>query len=129
MGKALELAPPEYVLPVGISYNDCFTQGNCSADILQQIYDAKMGLEIIYLKVIPPALEGQWVRLRVAGPGWSPANATTEHSSGGAQPYQRALLPLIAGEPRSEKPQGCPCARFDNVGRMLELVPGDDEGQ
>jgi hypothetical protein len=49
-----QLAAPEYVLPANIAYNPCFTQGNCGPTVLQQIYNAQMTLEIMYLGVTKP---------------------------------------------------------------------------
>ena len=138
----LELATPEYVLPAGIVYNNCFVQGNCPASILQQIYDAQMSLEIIYLKVVPPASGGEWVPLRMAGPAWSPSATVASHEMPDPSYEQSATpttiartpntllarhyayLPLIAGGQRQQEPDTCPCGWFDAQGRMLGLVPG-----
>jgi hypothetical protein len=129
MDKAVALAPPEYVLPAGISFNNCFTQGNCPASLLQQIYDAEMRLEIIYLKVVPPAYGGQWVSVQMAGPAWSPAATATESTVAAPQLDHTNFLPLIGGGTRKSKPRGCPCGLFDGAGRLLDLMPGDGSGQ
>ena len=138
-GHPLELATPEYILAAGIDYNDCFVQGNCPASILQQIHNARMSLEIIYLKVVGPASGGQWIPLRMAGPAWSPSSttvangqqdllalqsATTEPGPDAHQARYSSYLPLIAGGRRGQQePDDCPCGWFDAQGRMLGLVP------
>ena len=130
----LDLATPEYILPTGIAYNDCFVQGNCPPSILQQIYDAQMSLEIIYLKVIGPASGGQWIPLRMAGPAWSPSATSGAHESqdpsdkvpvisDALQARHRSFLPLIAGGQNKQEPDDCPCGWFDAQGRMLDLIP------
>jgi hypothetical protein len=138
-GEPLDLATPEYILPTGIAYNDCFVQGNCPAKILQQIHDAQMSLEIIYLKVVGPTSGGQWIPLRMAGPAWSPSSATSaggQQDSSGLQSATlkpahdlhqakfSSYLPLIAGGIQGrQEPDNCPCGWFDAQGRMLDLVP------
>jgi len=67
------LAPPEYVIPAGVPYNDCFTRGNCPGSVLEEIYEAQMELEITFLKVIRRVNNGAWVPVRFTGPAWSPS--------------------------------------------------------
>jgi hypothetical protein len=133
MGEPLALAPPEYVLPAGIAYDDCFVHGTCSPSTLQQIYDAVMNLEVIYLKVDGPPSGGQWVSLRLAGPAWSPSAAmgtndlgdpSYERSAapGASQTRYQSFLPVIGGGNRQES-IACPSGWFDAQGRMLDLHP------
>jgi hypothetical protein len=137
-----ELAPPEYVLPAGIAWNSCFTQGNCPPDVLSQIHDAVMSLEIVYLSVSKPASGGEWVPLQMAGPAWSPsslggsrvglnsvaAQGTSARAaiafSETSTPTNRIFLPFVSGGIREEPPAGCPCGWFDPLGRMLGFWPG-----
>jgi hypothetical protein len=148
-----QLAAPEYVLPANIAYNSCFTQGNCGPSVLQQIYDAQMTLEIMYLGVTKPVRGGQWVPLKMAGPSWSPSTrdraliapepAAQPVKDAGTAPgatrlpadphttffplvvksKQRTFLPLIVISALEEEPTGCPCGWFDNSGRMLGFWP------
>ncbi len=129
-----ELATPEYILPAVVAYDNCFVHGNCSASLLQQIYDAQMSLEIIYLKIVGPARGGQWVSLRLAGPAWSPSAASGAHEPQDPSSQQSATpdalqarhfsyLPFVAGERGKQEPVACPCGWFDVQGRMLDLVP------
>ncbi len=129
-----QLAPPEYVVPAGMAYNDCFTQGNCPLGILQQIYDTEMSLEIIYLKVFRVDTGGQWVPLQMAGPAWSPGAAlspTAQETSVQAseqitKPYQ-TFLPFLSNW-TEEVPGDCLCGWFDDLGRMLDYDPGTGTG-
>ncbi len=137
-----ELATLEYVLPAGIAWNSCFTQGNCPPNVLSQIHDAVMSLEIVYLSVSKPALGGEWVSLQMAGPAWSPSNlggsgegleivAAPDTSARAAIAFSetatdthRIFLPFVSGGSREEPPTGCPCGWFDPLGRMLGFWPG-----
>lgn len=134
-----DLAPPEYVLPQGIPYDPCFTQGNCPASVLDQIYSAEMTLEIIYLRVTKP-VQGQWIPVQVAGPGWSsldpyplpthqPDPEPVTDSNLGARDVltaasSRVFLPLLLDTEAEEIPDNCPCGWFDDLGRMLGFASG-----
>ncbi len=134
-----QLEAPEYVLPAGIAYNNCFTQGNCSSSILEQIYNTQMTLEIVYLSVTNPRVGGQWVPVKMAGPQWSPsaaasmlldwvpeqqlvqnANAMLDLNDVPTDTH-KAFLPLVSVS--EAKPSGCPCGWFDSLGRMLGFSP------
>jgi hypothetical protein len=135
----IELSAPEYLVPAGIPYNTCFTRGDCSDQILQQIYNAAMTLQIIYLSVNRPPSGVQWTPLRMAGSAWVPtaprSSSTTLSSLGqSAGPTNGPArtsststathwlyLPFVS---RAEEATGCPCGWFDSDGRMLDYVPG-----
>lgn len=141
MASPSELETPEYVLPAGISYNSCFTAGNCSSAVLQQIYDQQMMLEVVYLSIAKPTTGGQWVSLRMAGPAWSSSAAgaaltmsdPAQQLTSTEDPLQRTLagpldhrvfLPLVSTGIREEiPPVACPCGWFDVTGRMLGFSP------
>ena len=141
LGNPDQLEAPEYVLPAGIAYNNCFTQGNCSSSVLQQIYNAEMSLEIVYLAVDRPATGGAWLSLKMAGPRWSPAGlaivssasdrAWLDNGNANTTPLildsptatHRMFLPVIMSFTREEAPTGCPCGWFDDRGRMLGFWP------
>jgi hypothetical protein len=143
-GKPLELATPEYILPTGIPYNNCFVQGNCPPGLLQQIHETQMSLEIIYLKVIGPESGGQWIPLRMAGPAWSPSSLSSngeppegahdqtvpaEETPDAPGTRHFSYLPSISGGQEGQngqEPDACPCGWFDAQGRMLGLVPGTE---
>jgi len=125
-----QLAPPEYVIPAGIPYDNCFTQGNCPDGLLQRIYEAEMELEIVYLQVIRSTGEGQWVPVKMAGPAWQPSAASgpTTVTGGTLRPSvvptgtYSIFLPFVIME--GEEPTGCPCGWFDDLGRLLDFYPG-----
>ena len=153
MRSPSQLASPEFVLPDSIAYNPCFTRGNCGPSILQQIYNARMTLEIMYLSVTKPVRGGKWVPLKMAGPSWSPSvrdpaliapePAVPPVKNAGTSPgivrlpadphstffplvvksKQRTFLPVIVISDLEEEPTGCPCGWFDNSGRMLGFWP------
>ncbi len=129
-----DMEPPDYVVPVGMPYNDCFWQGNCSDSILQQIYDAEMSLKIIYLKVYHSETDGQWVPLRMAGPAWVPAAQTAAtipdasiQASVEITASYHYFIPFASFLPE-EVPGDCLCGWFDDLGRMLDYDPGTGIG-
>lgn len=137
----IELEAPEYVLAAGVAYDDCYTRGDCSATKLQQIYNATMPLEIIYLSVSKPPTGMQWTPLRMAGPAWSTSAVTSSeadlppaealvtsgdgqvHAPNSATARHYVYLPLLFTV-ELEELAGCPCGWFDDVGRMVDYVPG-----
>jgi hypothetical protein len=145
-----ELAAPEYVLPAGIPYNDCFTQGNCSPGVLEQIYNTEMMLDIVYLSVSEPQIPGNWLSLRFAGPAWTPSalpgvgpsGSTASppptigqegpirppgqlQDRGGMTDFAHVVyLPFVYDGPGPDEPIDCPCGWFDSLGRMLYYLPG-----
>jgi len=138
LGYPVALATPEYVIPAGVPYCECFTSPDgCSAAILEQIYETEMSLELIYLAVENPAGGGSRTPLRMAGPAWSPGALAAElagaDTSGagdpssatempGAAPY-RVWLPSVIKSPSDSEPAaGCSCGWFDQWGRMLDCI-------
>jgi len=136
LGEAVELAPPEYLVAVGVPHHECFTgEGDCPLAILQQIYVTEMSLEIIYLSVERPAAGGAWSPLRMAGPAWSPVVPAVEMAgidggvgqrqalSEGITPTHQVWLPSVARAPEVVDPNACPCGWFDRWGQMLDCIP------
>jgi hypothetical protein len=131
-----QLAPPEYILPAGIPYDNCFVAGNCSPAVLEQIHDAVMNLEIIYLSVTAIESTGQWVHLRFAGPQWpgaalvsvtgTRAEAEPRAASAAAPtPGWKLFLPIIWRQfVLPDPPGGIQAGWFDGLGRMLDFSSG-----
>lgn len=132
------LTPLEYIVPAGVAYNDCFLQGNCPTSILEQIHDAEMTLEIIYLSVETVGSEGQWTSIKMAGPAWSPSEIDSSGATlvvlttpadeeapktPGETPERPWTVFLPSLSKAMKQPTGCPCGRFDNAGRMLDYLP------
>jgi hypothetical protein len=139
MPSPTELAAPEYILPAGITYRDCFTTGTCSREVLDQIYNTSMTLEIVYLSIRNPRLDGEWISLEMAGPLWTPTASQTaapearfdslsgaDHLSLGIRDVPsddyKVYLPFVFADIQ-EVPTGCPCGWFDAMGRMLDFWP------
>jgi hypothetical protein len=131
-----QLAPPEYILPTGIPYNGCFVAGNCPPAVLEQIHDAVMNLEIIYLSVTAVEPTGQWVHTRFAGPKW-PGAALASVTDARTEPEPRLtpvsapalewklFLPVIWRQyVLPDPPGGIPAGWFDGFGRMLGFSSG-----
>lgn len=127
-----QLATPEYVVPAGVPYNSCFLTGNCEPAVLEQIYNTHMTLEIIYLRITPPA-SGEWIPVKMAGPAWNAAaldvaaDAFLPTSVPITAENHVAVLPVVyrstPTDPLPPPPAGCPCGWFDPLGRMLGLAP------
>jgi hypothetical protein len=129
LGARTALAPPEYVIPVGVAYDDCFTGGDCPQEVLEAIYDAVMEMEVFYLSVAPPAAPGRWVALNMTGPDWSPRGAVSARAGDGVPPQpswqgpagEHALFfPYIASTAPRPPSGDCPCGWFDDQGQMLD---------
>lgn len=141
MPPPVELAAPEYVIPAGMAYDSCFTQGNCPPTILEQIYHAEMVLDIFYLAMAMPQEAGEWIPLRMAGPRWQPSTTGGQSAPESLQPPSddggtlsglwseqvtaafAVYFPLVAGSSGPEDPGECPCGWFDSLGRMLYYHP------
>ncbi|MCB0062925.1 MAG: hypothetical protein KDE19_12455 [Caldilineaceae bacterium] len=71
--SAGRLAAPEYFVPTNIPYDPCMTNGNCSSDLLEQIYHAEMPMTIYYYRIVRIREGLERVPLRQVGPGWNTA--------------------------------------------------------
>jgi len=115
------LKVPEYVVPAGFPYHDCFTRGDCSNNILDAIYQTTMEISVVYLAVDPPYGDFQVVPLKMAGPAWSPVAAARNalspkaHNIGNFNVY----LPMVSSFPQAI---GCPCGVFTGYGRMVYYI-------
>ncbi len=134
-----QLAPLEYLIPAGVTYDPCFTQGNCPTGMLDQIYDTSMTLQVFYLSVTSSSAAGEWVPLKMAGPAWVPGlvgtpeepvavsgplaggEGTPAHALAGLLGGYHMYLPFIA-RLLPLPPPGCTCGWFDGTGRMLTYV-------
>ncbi len=147
------VASPEYFVPTGVAYNACMVSGNCSNELLDQIYRAEMTMTVYYYRVARVQEGLERFPLRQVGPDWQ-ANVANQAVTAVAdqrseQPLldqrseqslldqrseqpsldQRIYLPLLftAPAPPAELPDGdatgCPCGWFDGNGRMLDFIP------
>ncbi|HNS50866.1 MAG TPA: hypothetical protein PKO09_06755 [Anaerolineae bacterium] len=121
-----EMAPPEHIVPSGVAYHSCFTRGDCSTAILEQIHSAVMPMEIVYLSVDHPAA-GEWVPVKQAGPAWAPGAGGLDSKAAGIVEPARLLVvddavyfPLALFTAEGPPPQHCPSGWFDALGQMLD---------
>jgi len=129
------LAPPEYILPAGYRYDPCMTDGGCPAALLDQIYDAKMEMNVYYYKIERVANGLVRIPLRQVGSTGSPQDSTRlePNALDPTVPMAQAagqkviFLPLVFRQtpPETLPPDdntGCPCGWFDQNGRMLDFI-------
>lgn len=132
---------PEYFLPPGVEYHPCMTNGGCSADLLQKIYDTTYPLNLYFYKIERKTGGLQQIPLRAVGNTYTAttASATSDpegtfaHSAlmapptvvngGGYSTYLPLIIkPLPPAEP-DDPTMGCPCGWFDQEGRMWDFIP------
>ncbi|MEZ4733015.1 MAG: hypothetical protein R3E79_38455 [Caldilineaceae bacterium] len=127
----VRISTPEYFLPAGIPYNACMTDGGCSDNLLDQIYNATMELKVHYYKVDRIVDGLTRTPLRQVGPAWRPgrALAATQANATQANAKQEEMLYLpivftieetvnLPGDDTS----GCPCGWFTADGRMVDYI-------
>jgi len=126
VGPVTRLAVPEYVVPAGVQYHPCFTQGSCSAAILETIYKQVMSLEIVYLSVAPADGAVYATELRLAGPIWTTGQRSAPIILEAAEPELHAIrvdldqlvyVPVVFN--MTPPCRTYPCGWFDSLGRML----------
>jgi hypothetical protein len=124
LSSATKLAPPEYVLPSTLPFNECYTYGNCSNSVLQQICDAWMSLKVTYLAIYRPAEGTEHTPIKMAGPTWSLLTEVAEQPAAAGLDSTLATttvyLPLIS---KAERCAAYPCGWFTGTGRMLGYEP------
>jgi hypothetical protein len=123
------MTPPEFVVLPGTAYHACFKEGGCPASVLQDIYDRRATIKVVYLRVDPIYTGVQAIPLRMVDTNWHPGLAA-RRDAWGAQTLSppalrwpvRALLPLVL-TPRADRPPlpaERPLGFFDLVsGRMV----------
>lgn len=123
---------PEYVLPPGIAYNACMSNGGCSDALLSGLYNQTYKVTLHYYRIDRVAGSTlQRIPLRAVGNAWQgSAVAASVAIESPAQTSSRTFLPTIAGagasEPEpapSDDATGCPCGWFDAQGRMFDFIP------
>jgi hypothetical protein len=116
------VTPPEFFLPPGFSYDPCYERGDCSADLLQRIFDARTPLGIIYLNVQTRRQGTVAVPLRMADDPRRPA-AVAAFAPAQAGGDHTLYLPLIFSPPAAGGGE-FPVGVFDaESGRMVGYVP------
>lgn len=115
------LTPPEFVVLPGTPYNPCFKNGGCSNAVLQDIYDRRATIRVVYLKVEPLTSGMQPIPLRIADTNWIPGSQAILNYRWDATMTRRLSLPLIfTSQPMPVLPTERPLGFFDPIsGRMV----------
>lgn len=115
------LTPPEFVVLPGTPYDPCFKEGGCSNAVLQDIYERRATIRIVYLKVQPLMVGMQAIPLRIADTNWTPGSQAGLARRATTALTQRLLLPLVfTYRPTPLLPAERPLGFFDpNSGRMV----------
>jgi hypothetical protein len=127
---------PEFVIPPGVAYDDCFIFGTCSSDVLAEIYNTRASITLVYLSVSPPTSGCELIPLKFAGPYWAPGGENPASpapplspplggmkggaASGSAGMYT-VYLPALSKSPDLSQ---CPCGYFNAEGQMIGYVDG-----
>jgi hypothetical protein len=126
----------ELILPPGIAYQPCMTNGGCSDALLTQIFNHTYKAEVYFYKV-ERVKDGGLVQvpLKSVGNTYSPSATAQSDVSASEQPFTAPFLadhfvylPLILKAdppPPPDNPNVCPagCGWFDEYGQMLDFVP------
>jgi hypothetical protein len=114
---------PEFVIPPGVAYDDCFVFGTCSNDVLAEIYNASAPITLVYLSVSAPTSDCELVPLKFAGPYWAPgmggARPQASTAVSGSTGTHIVYLPLLFKSPDLSQ---CPCGYFNAEGQMIGYV-------
>jgi hypothetical protein len=104
------MTPPEFVVLPGTPYHACFEDGNCPASVLQDIYDRRATIKVVYLQVDPIYTGVQAIPLRMVASNWHPGLATSSDIWGSPAMSApalrwpvRTLLPLVL-TPHAHRP-------------------------
>jgi len=120
-----EFTAPEFVIPPGVPYDDCFVFGNCPKDVLEAIYHTSAPITLVYLSVSPPMSGCELVPLKFAGPYWTPSmeNPTppARMAANGSAGRYTIYLPALF---KSLDVSQCPCGYFNAEGQMIGYVDG-----
>jgi hypothetical protein len=124
---------PEFVIPPGVAYNDCFVFGNCPNTVLDEIYHARASITLVYLSVSPPTSDCKLIPLKFAGPYWTPGvedptpppplspplRGMKRGAASGSGRTHTVYLPALAKTPDLSQ---CPCGYFNTEGQMIGYV-------
>lgn len=130
------LTSPEYFLPPGVPYDACMTNGGCSDDLLDTIYNTQYPLTVHYFHVERiPGSDLAKAPLTQVGPKWLGPSAAAVASSASngiipsaAEQQILTFLPwvsnLISTPLPPDDPAGCAtgCGWFDYWGRMVDVI-------
>jgi len=114
---------PEFVIPPGVPYDDCFIYGTCSNEVLAAIHDTRAPITLVYLSVSAPTSGCELIPLKFAGPYWEPGeeNLTTpaRMAASSSAGTHVVYLPALFKSPDLSQ---CPCGYFNAEGQMIGYV-------
>jgi hypothetical protein len=114
---------PEFVIPPGVAYDDCFVFGTCSNEVLAEIYNTSATMTLVYLSVSAPTSGCELVPLKFAGPYWTPgmdsAAPQARTAASGFAGAHIVYLPMLFKSPDLSQ---CPCGYFNAEGQMIAYV-------
>lgn len=118
-----QFTAPEFVIPPGVTYDDCFIYGTCSEDVLATIHNTSAPITLVYLSVSAPTSGCELIPLKFAGPYWTPgmhgvASSARTAASGFPGTYT-VYLPALFKSPDLSQ---CPCGYFNAEGQMIAYV-------
>lgn len=114
---------PEFVIPPGVAYDDCFIFGTCSNDVLTTIYNTCAPITLVYLSVSAPTSGCELIPLKFAGPYWVPGEedltSPARMAASGSTGTYTIYLPSLSKSPDLSQ---CPCGYFNAEGQMIGYV-------
>ena len=114
---------PEFVIPPGMAYDDCFIFGVCSNEVLTEIHNTDAPITLVYLSVSAPTSGCELIPLKFAGPYWEPGveNPTppARMAASGSTGTYTVYLPSLS---KSLDLSQCPCGYFNAEGQMIAYV-------
>mgnify|MGYP001052246396 CR=1 FL=1 len=70
------LAAPEVIVPHGIPYDPCMVSGTCPDSLLEEIWETRMTMTVVYLRVERIAGGMDQISLKMVGPTWHVSSET-----------------------------------------------------
>ena len=114
---------PEFVIPPGVAYNDCFVFGNCPSTVLDEIYHTRAPITLVYLSVSPPTSGCELIPLKFAGPHWRPeVENPTPSPQMAVKGFPRRCIVYLPALSKSPDLSRCPCGYFNAEGQMIGYV-------
>ena len=122
------LTVPEYIVPPGVEYHPCMSNGGCSNAVLASIFRTQFPTDVYFYKVERISADLEQISLKSVGPGWNRSAREVEADVEELllSMTHKIFIPAVekAAEPPPDNPNlNCPCGWFDEIGRMYDYVP------
>ncbi len=115
----------ELILPPHMDYQPCMSAGNCSRDVLQEIYDHTYTAEVFFYNIERVRDSGlEEVPLLSVGNGFTGRTALADTQSQALHSMNYSIYLPVIQKPAIAIPVGCVggCGWFDEEGQMLDFV-------